>query len=158
MTRPKGKVLTQAEYQQRVNAARAAAARRRGTGRGRQQPQGRTGPTNSTAGLGNSKSQGYVNTDNARNTFRSNGISGADVNQRKDPNSGFMIFSGKDQGSHAKFVNSIKGMGFMVSIGADGSGIAINRAGQAIRIGAPGNRQQNYRQRPQRRWTQRRGN
>lgn len=153
-----GRVLTAAEYRQRKEAAQAAARRRRGTGRGRAQGSTRQGPTNATYGLGNSKSKGYVNTDGARNTFRANGISGADVNQRKDPNSGFMIFGGKDQQSHQKFVKSIEQMGFLTAIGADGSGIAINAAGQAIRIGAPGNRQQNYQQTPRRRWTQSRGN
>jgi hypothetical protein len=153
-----GKILTDPEHRQRIEAAQSAARRRqtlattrqidarkalqRAAGRGG----GRSGGGSSaplgqwTAGVGNPGAAGYVSTDSARGAFMANSVHGSDINQTKDPRSGFLTFSGKDPEVHKRFVTSLKQMGFHVALAKDGSGYAVNAAGQGIRIGKPGNR------------------
>lgn len=145
-----GKVLSDAEHRQRIAAAQSAARRRQAeanralakaskSSRGAARP-AQTGPTKFTAGVGRPGSPGYVGTESARSAFISNGVSGADINQSKDPRSGFLNFSGKDPIVHQKFVDSLKQMGFRVAQRRDGSGYAVNAAGQGIRLGKPSTR------------------
>lgn len=146
-----GKVLSPAEHQQRVDAAQAAARRRQRSmdrayaraaqsGRGQGRPQWDGTPTKMTAGVGNPNAAGYQSTDAMRSAFQSAGVSGADINQSKDPRSGFLSFSGKDPAVHRKFVDALKSQGFRVAQRADGSGYAVNAAGQGVRLGKPSNR------------------
>lgn len=146
-----GKILSPAEHQQRVDAAQAAARRRqrsidkayaKAAARGGQtgKPAWDGTPTKTTAGVGNPGAPGYQSTDAMRSAFQSAGVSGADINQSKDPRSGFLNFSGKDPAVHRKFVDALKSQGFRVAQRADGSGYAVNAAGQGIRLGKPGNR------------------
>lgn len=145
-----GKVLSPAEHQQRINAAQAAARRRqrsidKATARanakgGARQQTGDGTPTKMTAGVGNPNAPGYQSTDAMRSAFQSAGVSGADINQSKDPRSGFLNFSGKDPAVHRKFVDALKSQGFRVAQRKDGSGYAVNAAGQGIRLGKPSNR------------------
>lgn len=141
--------LTAAQHQQRINAAQAAARRRqrgidramqRAAGRGGTARPARTGPTNFTAGVGNPGHPGYVDTNAMRGSFQAHGVSGADINQSRDPKSGFLTFSGKDPIVHQKFVDSLKAKGFRIAQRADGSGYAVNAAGQGIRLGRPSTR------------------
>lgn len=144
-----GKTLSPAEHKQRVDAANSAARRRqreadkayaKAAGRKPAAAAGATGPTKFTAGVGRAGSPGYVDTNSMRDAFSSNGVSGADVNQTRDSKSGFLNFSGKDPEVHARFVQALKSKGFRVAQRADGSGYAVNGAGQGIRLGKPSNR------------------
>lgn len=145
-----GKVLSAREHQQRIDAANSAARRRqremdtayrkaagrRPAGGQRQQ----AGPTKMTAGVGRPGAPGYVDTNAARNAFMQHGVSGADINQSRDPRSGFLSFSGKDPAAHRNFVAALRTQGFKIAQRADGSGYAVNAAGQGIRLGRPSNR------------------
>lgn len=146
-----GKVLSAREHQQRIDAANSAARRRQreadrayakaakrgGAQAGRPQP---TGPTKFTAGVGRPGAPGYVDTNAARSAFEAHGVSGADINQTKDPRSGFLTFSGKDPVAHRNFVAALRSQGFKIAQRADGSGYAVNAAGQGVRLGKPSNR------------------
>lgn len=144
-----GKVLSPAEHKQRVDAAQAAARRRqrgmdrayaKAAARGGTTAKAPAGPTNFTAGVGRAGAPGYVDTGGMRDAFSANNVSGADINQSRDPKSGFLNFSGKDPEVHARFVQALKSKGFRVAQRADGSGYAVNTAGQGIRLGRPSNR------------------
>lgn len=138
--------LTDRQHRQRIDAA-AASARKRQRDMQRVMAKSKptatrapAGPTKFTAGVGRPGAPGYVSTDSARSAFSSNGVSGADINQSRDPKSGFLNFSGKDPVVHQKFVDSLKQMGFHVAQRPDGSGYAVNEAGQGIRLGKPSTR------------------
>ena len=148
-----GKVLSAAEHKQRIDAANSA-NRKRGMSRDEQNAwarhnarkgptrpaSGASGPTSYTAGVGNQNHPAYVSTSRARSAFEAHGVSGADINQSKDPKSGFLNFSGKDPVVHQKFVDALKSAGFRVAQAKDGSGYAVNAAGQGVRLGKPGSR------------------
>lgn len=143
-----GKVLSPAEHQQRINAAQSAARRRQReydravakSAKSARSARQATGPTKMTAGVGNSNAAGYVSTDAARSAFQAHGVSGADINQTRDPKSGFLTFSGKDPAVHRQFVAALRSQGFKIAIRPDGSGYAVNGAGQGIRLGRFSNR------------------
>lgn len=147
-----GAILSPAQHQQRIDAAQSAARRRQrsidkavarhnasNVGKNTKPAWDGT-PTKFTAGVGRPGAAGYVSTDSARAAFQAHGVSGADMNQSRDPRSGFLNFSGKDPAVHRKFVDALKSQGFHVAQRADGSGYAVNAAGQGIRLGKPGNR------------------
>lgn len=149
-----GKVLSDAEHRQRIEAANSARRRRtqqvlaeQNARRAMQQAAGRGSGSGSkkdlgqwTAGVGNPDASGYVSTETARSAFIANGVSGADINQSKDPKSGFLTFTGKDPQVHRRFVTALQQAGFRIAQAPDGSGYAVNAAGQGVRLGKPGTR------------------
>lgn len=133
--------LSAAELRQRREAARKSAIARRARAAARKAAAG--GKTKTVGdgvrrGDGDPNAAGYVSGQRLGSVFAQHDVDQSKMRSRRNAKTGYMHFSGKDRQSHAAFVSSLRAAGFLVQLDPDGSGVALNGAGQAIKIDAPG--------------------
>lgn len=125
--------LTDKQRKQRQDAARASAAKRRKAKAAKSARAAATGD-GTPQGLGDKNHPSYKSPEQMAELFRKHGVSGASVSPRLEKKSGFMAFTATDADSEKRFQKALKEAGFTVAVGADGSGFAVNAAGQAIKL------------------------